>query len=207
MRFTKLATKIFFYRPVEGRNTYDNHFLKEGGKLMPQDGTTPYACNEMEYQATLSLMDYFFQTYRNNRLFLPNGLNQTSDLFVIGEKIEGAFFDSKYPGQNDFENLARFYKAAYLGRWGDVYDENLRTNLKIRYLESSEKLIDFDKLLNRISHHTNNLVGNISSGLWMRNDDVIYAFRNNYSLLFLNFSSSVWYSQEKPLYLETNLGF
>lgn len=205
-----LATDMY-YSTTGGPSPFEVYMGKKGVELIPQPGTTPYTCINLEYQAKLAVLNYFYNEFKEKRFY--SAIKKTDDFknfpqefkSVInrGEEEEKRFFDSQYPDEDSLERLAGFYGFTY--RYlaeHDLADAKDKEDILNRYLLVKEKMSDIDLVLNKIAFFFSDFNQKpLIEGL---PKFYIYPIRSNYSLMFFDFSLDVWRSGDKPQYLTLN---
>lgn len=195
-----------YYAKLMGMSKLDRELQANGIEIVPQRATTPYACNNLEYRASLITVDNFYLKYKDDRiskLLKKKGLDEKISGDVVQElqKAEDLFFDAKIPSENSLNVLREWYAYTY-GVFANenVADEGVKNELLERMMLINGKLHNVEYILmgtvkNLIKHNVN-----------MANVRIIpiyvYSVRSNYALFYLNFSSVIWRLQSHPQYME-----
>lgn len=208
MEDSVLATDAFFVTKLKKELPLDNYFLERGAKATPQSATTAYACNDLEYKPALVTLGNFHSKYKNDRLFAEvekqKNKNVLSDedewtgIIKEGILMENNFFDARYPSEENLEKLGNFYLFAFAystinGMESEFLGAFLERSLMVR-----EKVSDVHLSINNvlvffsIYGQRRDIIGDDEGG-----EEYVYPIRSHYSLMFLNFASSVWRSAEK----------
>lgn len=208
MELSVLATDRYFEKLGALRQSYE--YLKNNRvEAFPLKATNPYTCFNMEYQPKLATVNYAFTIFKNERLYknikteknfnkLPEELKK---IVTEGEKYENLFFDAQYPSDDSLEYLANFYGFTYSYLVKNVSENPMKEKFLQRYLLVKEKVIDLDMLLNKINSTFSGYSKTSDFSRLPPAKDYVYTMRSGYSLLFLNFSSAVWRSNQKLEYL------
>lgn len=200
-----LADNAYFAKTI-GITKLDREFQDKGVEIVPQRATTPYACNNLEYKASILTLDNFYVKYKNNRIFKMIKAsavreNVSQDFLNELQNAESLFFDAKIPSEDSLDALREWYVYVY----GVIVNENVDEE-KIK----NELLIRIN-LLNGKMHHLERIFNGTVKNLAKHNINTsnmriipIYVFsvRSNYSLFYLNFSSVIWRLQSHPQYME-----
>lgn len=208
-----LATNLYFTR-VDDYFPLDRYMKEKGALAIPQSATTYYDCNNLEYQADLSTLDYFYRNYKNDRLFENlkgnDGFEKWPEEFRTtvndGISAENYFFDSRYPSEDELDQLGEFYGSTYSYLKGNPLPETAahKDDFLKRYLVIKEKTADIDLTLRRAGSFL------ASFGRFFKwiepnpSENYAYPVRSSYSLTYFNFSPDVWRLKEKPRYLVQN---
>lgn len=196
------------YFNTVGNDPVGMKLIEMGIEITPMGVTAPYTCNDFTYDVTLRNIDYFFEKYSENKFFdkidtLSFEIDADFEkLIENGKSAEQEFFSAKYPSQNSLEYLGEYYLHAYnYGIENGVFNQNERDELLFRGILIKSKLssvsYSIDTLSIFIEKMTNKFaINGLPSLLY------VYPTKSAYSLLFFNFASSVWLSEEKLHFLD-----
>lgn len=210
-----LADNVYFARLQT--TAFDQYLINKEVERKTQSATAPYVCNNLEYQPKLATVSYFYQNYSNDRVFGKVKENiefkkfslEFQKLIEAGKQAEDSFFGSQFPAEDNLEQLSNYYLSVYNfllhNQVASLIDKK---EFLFRYLLIKEKFVNFDLLVNRIVYHLSSTFLRENTLEYERpiniNPRYMYSFRSHYSLLFLNFSPSVWRLNYKPQYLKTD---
>lgn len=176
-----------------------------GIRLKPMGVTAPYACNDLQYMASLENVDYFMREYDSKRFFslmYDTDNKQISKIIEDGRSAEKFFFDAKYPSQESLDNLGRYYGHAYyfFQKNGGLDEEKMDQLLKLSILAQGKMLgipraIDTLGLFVEIVSKRFEKIGSVPPLLYL------YVTKSAYSLLFYPFSSSTWLLNNEKLHM------
>jgi hypothetical protein len=196
-----------FFRKTSDKFAEDKKWIAKKIPIVPLNPTSPYSCNDLEYKPALEAMDYFYKKYGGDMIFekiLAEGVpEKLRSVFILGSEAERSFFDAKYPDSVSFKKLSDSYRQAYAtAATNMLFGQKERQELLDRYIVSAEKMVNFHMILNRVIMHLNSLARKIQLNDTALDVFYLYGARNNYSLLFMNFSPFMWVAEEHPSYLE-----
>lgn len=170
-----------------------------------QEGNT-YRCNELEYQADL-LMMYEFFTQNKEPILHKLNIDQKEEHRLFEKEV----FQSSVKNIEHLELLSKIYFNAYLKEVDSVLYKNKNQSyineLLERHLFIKNRMSSLEKIFNTNLHFLN-LTRRAEKGLILydpRMFDHFSVTRSSYSLVFLNFSGSVWRIPEGPTYLSREL--
>ncbi|NTU69480.1 hypothetical protein HGB13_01440 [bacterium] len=196
---------IKFYPKLSTNNFYRNNNAATAGAnpswVQVRDSNF-YSCNDNEYQVNLLNMSEFHknQSVLLDKIVNDNNYKKTkySDYCLA---IEKEFLqDDKYPTEVKLNMIKDCYGNIYKDQ--KLLSVELKNELLLRYLTLKNKTANFHFLLNR-DFDLDNRVTDLENGKNINSEFYYYAYRNTYSLSFLNFSPAVWRINERPKY---NLG-
>jgi len=200
--FTKLGKDILL--------PFEKYMHDQGAELLLKNPTTPYTCANMDYEPKITTMDYFYKNFKDKRFYKNLGGKENfkdypkefQELVKEGENAEDSFFDSQYPDGKNLEYLANFYGYTYnyLAKESIISLDEKEELLK-RYVLLSEKLTDFDLLLNKTYYYFWDFAQGYLVNKFNPPEAYAYSIRSEYSLFFLNFDPFVWKSGAKLEYL------
>ncbi|HBP00639.1 MAG: hypothetical protein UY41_C0006G0004 [Candidatus Moranbacteria bacterium GW2011_GWE1_49_15] len=203
-----LALKSFFSRPGT-RDPLEKRMAESGVELIPQVGTVPYGCNDLEYKQAVWTMDGFIGRYGNEKIFKKileegswSGMDEISILAEKGSEFEEPFLKAERYSEKDLAILGAWYGYFYgKAASADVMSGEEAAEFLERAVFIKSKMASLHKSFRR----TYALLKKFNSSPIPLHEDFqplyAYASRSNYSLFFLNFSPVVWRSFEKPAYI------
>jgi hypothetical protein len=203
-----LADDAFFSVPLD-TNSGGKQLLEQGIQLSPTGVTNPYDCNDLEYKQNLATVDYFFGAFKDDRLLTKissggEGKNaKLSAAVSAGVQAEKAFFDASYPSDDALDQLGETYAHVYaVASRENLLDSAVREQLLFRSSLIKEKTSQLDASIREVMTYLEDLNINVakSPASVAPSLSYDYATRSSYALFFLNDSSAVWRSAEKPAY-------
>jgi hypothetical protein len=160
-----------------------------GVKMSPMGVTNAYTCNDLQYYAQLNTVDYSYKTYENDRFFDSIDDKQ-------GKEAEELFFDKKYPSQDDLDYLSSYYLYFYNNNKSLLTDAQ-KDELLRRGIIGSRKLIKMPSVIDYVGMFADRANAKFTKSGNMPQKIYLYVTKSAYSVLFFNFSSSVWRSNDK----------
>lgn len=212
----KIATNNYYIELGKGGvgKQYKRHGLDWRIALL----TTPYACNDLEYQPMLATINAYYKKYKDKNI-LSDLKTETKEklpkeykkIIEDGADAEEIFFQEKFPSERTLNSLSLYYAKIYsfiineqqMGNKEEWLNDlsNIKDELLKRHLFIQRKFGDFEGVISLFSYFLNSYLQttDFSTG----NKEVyIYYLRNSYSITFLGFSSSVWRSAEPLQYID-----
>lgn len=211
----ELASNSYFEKlKADSKDSVDQQYLKDGLEWRHAAVTTSYACNDLDYQASLTTIDYFFRTYKTNLIYSQISLGQNqkntalSESINRGKKLEEFFFSSPYPSEENMNNLSKAYLETYGLMVGEMASGNSATGENVRLKdELLERIVlirvktaHIDRILN-FSAMVNNTLSRMTSYDDLDRSPYIYLVRNGYPLTMFGFSPSVFRNPDKLRYI------
>ncbi len=213
---TDLVSEKFF---IKNNNPFPfEKYLKEKGlDAIPKNITMPYNCMNYWYQTTLSNLNYYFKNYSDKIFFTNSNKSKLQNISNFDELgiYENQVFNDWTINEDSVRNLEKIFSntlAWTISDWKSKQNHYLIDDLMKRSSIMKSNIMDLNFVLNHIISVNINYI--ISSRLKNKEFSVnknsaiantkflIYSFRNDYSIFFLNFSPFVWKINEKPVYFK-----
>ncbi len=196
MQISRPATELYLRR-IQPVDEYYQYLMDMGAEVISDRATNAYVCSDLEFKPKISTINYFFNKYKDSLIFGDEAIDFYG-LEIRGRELERDFFMSDYPSEDSFENLASFYKYAHKEIKKNNPDSQILSSLEERYKIMSEKIVNFDKVVNSVANNFFSLKIRYSKIDPVQvSEYYVYSSRSNYSLFFFAFSPAFWRLDEK----------
>jgi hypothetical protein len=203
------------YTPVNPRYVFDAALADKGVKIIPKNPTTPYSCNDYEYQQRATSYYCFINDVilrNNDSLKLIEDKNYSKEItagLIYIDNLQNNLKTWEFYDEDDFKRLIIYYSNIQSHFLNDIKinkenigDFNL-INERLNLLRSN--LSNFYLVLNKVViHDSNNIISSkllkVKDNNLKTKDLYVFFSRNNYSLFFMNASPLIWKSKDKPVY-------
>lgn len=210
--FEKLSAEQF------GIELY-NQYLEHGVEWDVATLSNGYACNDMEYQASLATVNSYYKQYGQKPLFdAISGGNLPSDLqkkIATAREAEQLFANEKYPSEMTMSKIAVSYANLYNQIIEDEQNKSsmnissatnvLKDNLLFRFNYINDKLADYGRSISYLSFRTQSHASMSEVNPKGQTElNYVYLMRNDYALTLAGFSPSVWRNNSRLQYLSAD---
>jgi hypothetical protein len=217
----RIATNNYYVKVGPGDDILSRTYRDNGFDWRFESMVNSYHCNDTSYHTDLATINYFYKNYNNKNLFSDYNKIQNFSKFseemknniIRASNSEKKFFNSKYPSQSELDELSLSYQNLYNNI---IIGENFEPNTELyrnifsykeeilnRYLIINSRFADFDSVLNYFYFSLEGY-SELAKRDTIINRHIPYTYlmRNNYSIMFLNFSPSLWHLEDKLVYLD-----
>lgn len=204
----KLATDNF-YRRVAGSG-WDQDLKTDLSHIYQQEDNF-YTCRDPRYQTELLTLDYFWQSFKNKRIFRQVNADQfptkEAEFIQKVQRFEEKFFSTTPPSWTNLEILSSYYAFAYRILPTTKENQILKDDFLKRSLLINRRLGNFPSLIKKgANRFATLLIKEEALSGFTTKDNFFYAHvylaRNFWNFLYFPFSRSFWRYPENLEYLE-----